>query len=169
MHEFVISPPPGILIVAGAIILLSVATMFIKRGSTRRKLTSIGIAIAVAVGLSIYVYRPVSIAVDEDGLTVRGPGGVSLSWADVESATFDTNLRNSPYRPTVRTRGIAVGDYRRGRFLLSNGRPAQVFMAQPDAAVVILTGDLVYLLAPDDVDALAGAIDTFRVYEPESQ
>ena len=56
--EFVFRPPSAILIVVGVVILAAVASAFLKKGETRRKITGIVIAVAVGVGLLIALYRP---------------------------------------------------------------------------------------------------------------
>lgn len=165
MKEFVLSPPNAVLYIAGAVVLVAIASIFLKKGATIRKVIGVGVSILVVGGILFFVYRPVTIQVSEDGLVVRGAGGLELSWDEVESAVFEENLENSPFRPTVRTRGTAIGPYRTGRFLLSNGNSARVFMVQSNSAVIIRTDDLTYLFAPDDAEALAGAVDRYRVYE----
>lgn len=167
MKEFVLSPPAAILYLAGGVLLVALASIFLKKGERARKAIGIGIVVVVVVGIIVFAYRPVRITVDEEGLAVSGAGGVELAWQEIDSALFEPNLPASEYRPSVRTRGIALGDYRTGRFLLSNRDPARVFMERSDAAVVIRTDDLTYLLAPQDVEGLASAIDELRVYEGE--
>ncbi len=165
MSEFGISPPLSLLVLLAVIVVASAALSLVRRGNQRRKLVSLGLVIVASVALALVVYRPSTIQVDENGIAIDGPGAVVLEWQEVRSAVFDTNLAAGSFRPTVRVRGFAIGDFRRGRFLLSNGDEAEVFMSQGDAAVVIRTEDYTYLLAPDEVSELAREIDTFRFYE----
>ena len=116
----------------------------------------------VLAALLIVLYRPVTLTVSPDGITTSGINPIELSWGEVSSAVFEPNLRTSEYRPTVRTRGVALGDYRTGRFLLSNGDSARVFMERLDRAVVVVTGELTYLFAPEEVEELAAAVDRYR-------
>ncbi len=168
MKEFMLSPPNTVLYVAGAVLLVAVASILLKRGQWVRKGIGLGIAVIVIAAVLFYVYRPVTIVVDEAGIEVDGAGGIELSWEEVDSAVFESALATSPFRPTVRTRGVAVGGYRTGVFLLSNGDRARVYMVQSDAAVIVRTAELTYVFAPDDVRALADAVDEYRVYEDES-
>ena len=165
MAEYAISPPASLLIVLGVLVAVSIAITLVRRGSTGRKVVSLAIVVAVSVALGIVAYRPSTIAVSSEGVEIRGAGATTLAWAEITSAVFDANLTASEFRPTVRVRGLAVGGFRRGRFLLSNGNEALVYMEQGNAAVVLRTGGLTYVLAPTDVTDLAGAIDTYRVYE----
>lgn len=169
MKEFMLSPPNTVLYVAGAVLLVAVASILLKRGRWVRKGIGLGIAVIVIAAVLFYVYRPVTIVVDETGIEVDGAGGIELSWEEVESAVFEPNLPTSPFRPTVRTRGFAIGGYRTGRFLLSNGDRARVFMVQSDAAVIVRTAELTCVLAPDDVRVLADAVDAYRVYEGDGE
>lgn len=165
MKEFVLSPPTAILYFSAAVLAVVVLSVLLKRGEPVKKAIGLGIAVVV-LGLVVLVfYRPTTIAVDADGISIRGPGGTQLSWSEVESAVYEPNLPTSPFRPTVRTRGIAIGEYRSGLFLLSNGNRARVSMEQSDSAVVLRTPDLTYLLAPDDATGLAAAINEYRRYD----
>ncbi len=164
MEEFVISPPATILWAAGAVLVVAVVGIAFTKGSFVRKGIRIAIVLLVLAVLLAFVYRPVTIRVDADGLSISGAGGAELPWSQVTSAVYVRDLRSSSFRPTVRTRGFALGEYRAGRFLLSNGEPAQVFMEQSRQAVVVRTAQIVYLLGPHDVAGLARAIDTYRVY-----
>ena len=169
MEEFVLSPPSAVLYLAGAIVIVAIASIFLKKGEALRKAIGVGIVLVVAVALVIFLYRPTAITVSPDGVEVDGAGGLELAWDEVESAVYEPDLSSSPYRPTVRTRGVAVGPYRTGRFLLSNGDPARVFMEQSESAVVMRTSELTYVFAPADVQGLATAVDTYRVYEGDAQ
>ncbi|MFW5684253.1 MAG: PH domain-containing protein, partial [Spirochaetota bacterium] len=140
-------------------------SLFLRKSSAVRKAIGIGVVVVVLGAVVWYTYRPVIVRVHEDGIEVEGAGGLELEWDDVESAVFEPNLPTSPFRPTVRTTGVAIGDYRTGRFLLSNGDRARVFTEQSQTAVLIRTSELAYLFAPVDAEALAEAIDTHRVYE----
>lgn len=167
MEEFVLSPPQAILWVVAGIVLVAAASIALKKGELVKKAIGFGITLVVAVGILLFVYRPVKIVVDEAGVTVDGAGGLVLPWEAVQSAVFETDLRSSPFRPTVRRGGVAVGGYRTGRFLLSNGDPARVFMVQGESAVVMRTDERAYIFAPQNAAEMADAVDSYRVYEEE--
>lgn len=169
MQEFGISPPTSILVVSLFFVALAGGALFLRQVSLRRRLVTMGTAVLAAAAILLSSYRPVTITVGSDGIEVQGRGGVELGWPEIESALFETNLESSRFRPTVRTRGIAVGGYRIGQFLMSNGNPAQVYMQQADAAIVLRSATLTYLLAPIEVVALAEAIDANRVYEDSAE
>ncbi|MFW6289027.1 MAG: PH domain-containing protein [Spirochaetota bacterium] len=165
MKEFVLSPPPAILYFSAAVLAVVVLSVLLKQGQPVKKAIGLGIAVVVLGLVLLVFYRPTTIAVDSEGISIRGPGGTELGWSEVDSAVYEPNLATSPFRPTVRTRGIAIGEYRAGMFLLSNGNRARVSMEQSEAAVVLRTSDLTYVLAPDDAAGLAGAIDEYRTYD----
>lgn len=165
MKEFVLSPPPAILYFTAGVLAVVVLIVLLKKGELAKKAIGLGIAVVVLGLVVLIFYRPTTITVDSEGIAIRGPGGTELAWSEVESAVYEPNLPTSPFRPTVRTRGIAIGEYRAGLFLLSNGNRARVSMEQPDSAVVLRTTDLTYLLAPEDVAGLAAAINEYRTYD----
>lgn len=162
MVEFVFHPPNVILFLAIGIVAVSVVSVVLKKGSRSRKVIALAIVVAVAGVLLLAFYRPTTLTVDSDGVRTNGLRGVALTWADVEHAYFETNLRTSEYRPTVRTNGAAIGDFRTGRFLLSNGESAQVLMERSDQAVVLVTAERTYLFAPSRIDLLVDAINRYR-------
>ena len=169
MVEIVFRPPLVILLFAGGLVLVAVVSMFVKRGEPWRKITALVIVVVAAVLFVVLVYRRTTLTVDETGLRTDGMNPIDLSWEDVQHAYFETNLPFSEYRPTVRTRGIAIGTYRTGRFLLSNGDSARVLLEQSDQAIVLITGDLTYLFGPADIDRLAHAVNEFRVIPDTAQ
>ncbi len=168
MKEFVLSPPPAVLYFSAAVLAVVVLSVLLKRGAPVKKAIGLGIAVVVLGAIVVIFYRSTTIAVDRDGISARGPGGVELAWSEVESAVYEPNLPTSPFRPTVRTRGIAVGGYRAGVFLLSNGNRARVIMEQSETAVALRTPDLTYLLSPEDAAGLAAAINEYRTYDARS-
>ncbi len=164
MEEFVISPPAAILYVAAATLSVAVVSVALTKGTLVRKGIAMGIVLLALAASLAFFYRPVTISVDGDGLTISGVGGAQLGWDQVTSAVYVSDLRASAFRPTVRTRGFALGEYRSGRFLLSNGEAARVITEQSRHAVVVRTAERVFLLGPENAERLAAAVDRHRVY-----
>ena len=162
MYEFVIRPPVVILIAATVIALAGAIAVVARKDRGTSTWVGLGVAVVAAFAIIAFLYRPVTIRVDQDAVSILGPGGAVLPWEEVTSAVYAADLRNSPWRPTVRTSGIALGDYRSGRFLLSNGRSARVFTEQTISAVIIQTADAVFLIAPHQVIRLRDAVDVSR-------
>lgn len=159
MAQIVFQPPNAILWVGIGVFVVGLASTVLKKGEWRRKIIALVIIAVVAGALVIVLYRPTTLTLDADGFRLSGVNGVEVSWDKVQNAYLEPNLRSSVYRPTLRTRGVALGDYRTGRFVLSNGDPARVMMERSDQAVVIVTGELTYLFAPDDLDLLVAAVN----------
>lgn len=162
MIEIIFRPPNAILLVAIGVVVVGLISVFLKKGEVARKIMALVIVVAVAGVLLLVLYRSTTLTVDENGLRTSGLSGIDLSWADIEHAYRETNLRFSEYRPTVRTRGVAMGEYRSGRFLLSNGDNAHVLMERTDQAAVVVTEELTYLFAPSEIEVLFDAINQFR-------
>ena len=163
VQEFVIRPPAVILVAAAIVLLVALALLLRTRvRGVRRWIAPVIVALTAGM-IVLLLYRPVTIRVGGDGLSLSGQADVSLSWAQIESAVYAPDLPNSPFRPTVRTAGIAIGEYRAGRFLLSNGSAARVFMAQSRSSVVVRGDGGLLLLAPVDVVGLKDAFNRHRV------
>jgi PH (Pleckstrin Homology) domain-containing protein len=162
MVEIVFRPPIAILIVAIAVVAVGAISVLLKKSELPRKIITAVVVVALAGGIVLVLYRSTTLTVDGDGLRTTGLSGVDLSWDEVQHAYSEANLAVSKYRPTVRTRGVAIGDYRTGRFLLSNGNGAQVLMERSDQALVIVTAGLTYLFAPSEIDVLFDAVNQHR-------
>lgn len=167
MEEFVVSPPNTLLYIIAGILVVGLASVLLHRGDRRKKITALAVLIVVSAGLLLFLYRPTRIEVDADGVAISGRITEEFTWSQVESALFEPNLPVSEWRPTVRQVGAAIGSYRTGRFLLSNGNPAQLAMERDDSTVILRTADTTYLLAPPDVEALAQAINSYRTIGEE--
>lgn len=161
MSQFIFDPPSLILYVAGAILLVGIASVLLKKGKKGAKIAALIVIIAIVAALLFFLYRPTTLTISADGFEQSALRSFRVAWSEVESAYLESNLPVSEYRPTVRQNGAAVGSYRSGRFLLSNGRSAQVMMERDDKAVVIVTADRVYLYAPQAIEELAAAVDRY--------
>ena len=67
MQEFVFQPPTAILLIGIGIVVIAVASVFLKKGHKSRKITGIVISVVIAAGLIFLLYRPVTLTVDADG------------------------------------------------------------------------------------------------------
>jgi hypothetical protein len=65
---------------------------------------------------------------------------------------------NDQYRPSLRTFGTAVGDYRTGNFKLKNGESAR-FVANGNNVLVIELEDTYAILAPKDFENFMKAVN----------
>ncbi len=162
MEEFAVSPPNALLYLLAGIVGIGLLSLLVKRGERRKKLSAVAILVVISVVLGVWLYRPITITVDEQGISTSGRLAFEFAWEEVDSALFEPNLPTSEWRPTVRRLGAAIGSYRTGRFLLSNGESAQVVMEREDATVIVRANESTYLLAPGDVEKLAEAIDQYR-------
>ena len=168
MQEFVLSPPVAVIYLAVGVVVVGVLSVLLKKGNRARKVIGVSIVAAVAAVIVVVFYRPVLITVGPDGVSVASLSPVTIPWSGVVNAYYEPNLQASPFRPTVRTGGIAIGSFRSGRFLLSNGEAARVFMERSDAAVILRTADLTWLFAPRDVEGLARAVAEYRTVADDS-
>jgi hypothetical protein len=162
MAEIVFRPPNAILYLSIGIVLAGIASVFLSKRETARRLVTLAVVVAVAGVLVIFTYRSSTLRVDEHGIALRGRTDVSIAWSEVTNAYHEPNLAFSPYRPAVRSRGVAIGTYRSGRFHLSNGDEAYVLAERTDQAVIFITDDLTYVFAPEQIQALVDAVNLYR-------
>ena len=161
MAELVFRPPNALLFVALGIVAVGVISVFLKKGEVGRKVLSVAIVVVVAGAVLLFLYRSTTLTIDRTGVRATGTGAINLSWDEVDRVVLERNLATSEYRPTVRSRGVAIGSYRTGRFSLSNGSPGQVLMERSDQAAILVADDRTYLLAPEDTETLFEAIREF--------
>jgi len=167
MVEIVFQPPQTILFIAIGILVLGVLSIFSKKAKGPRRFVGVVVTVIVVVVMLVVLYRPSTVSIGPDGVTSRGGTSIDITWDDVTNAYYEQNLPVSPYRPTVRTRGIVLGEYRSGRFLLSNGQSAVVLMERDDQAVVLVTDERTYLLAPRDIEVAVDAVNALRPIPPD--
>jgi hypothetical protein len=163
MTEFVFRLPIVLLFVALGIVAVAVLRVALRKGETRRKVASIAIVAIVAGALLVFLFRATTLTVDEAGLRTAGVTKLELSWDEIEAIVLERDLDSSDYRPAMRTRGVSIGPYRSGRFVLSNGNPGQLLMERSDQALVILTSELTYLFSPTEMDVLFDAVSDLAV------
>lgn len=76
-----------------------------------------------------------------------------LRFRDVAMVDIETG----PYRPVMRTNGIAIPGYRAGWFRLRNGRKALLYVTTPESVVLVPT--------TDNYDVLLSVADAPRFVE----
>jgi hypothetical protein len=149
-----------ILIGVAAVVVLS---LFLKKGEWKKKLISLGITVVI-IGVLIFVFqKPVSLAVDEQGISYSRNKTTEIPWQTVNRVFIVEDYMNSPYRARLKTNGTAVGDYRTGWFKLENGETAKLLMEQDKTGLVIVTGETVHIIGPDDFSTFVNGV---REYLP---
>jgi len=161
MIEFVIHPPRVFLAVVGAVLLVVVLSMFLKRGDSGRKLTALAITAVVLGVVTFLFYRPTVLSVDEHGFSLRRFRENRISWAEIRSAERIVDLPNSPQQPANRIVGVGLGVYKVGTFRLRDGRTARVTMEQDREALLLVAREQLYLFALNDQEQLIAAVDRY--------
>ena len=159
--EFVLSPPRMFLAFLGAVLLIVVLSMLLKRGSVARKITALVIVLVVIGVVAIMFYRPTVLTVGEGGFVLKRFGERSVAWTEVTEVVRIEDLSASVYRPSGRIAGVGWGSYRVGRFRLRDGGAARVAMQQDRDALLIVTAQQRYLFAMSRNDELFEAVDRF--------
>jgi hypothetical protein len=166
--EFVSFPPRIFLVFLGAVLLVVLLSMVLKRGSAARKITALVIVLVVLGVVTFLFYRPTVVSVDEQGLTVKRFRIRSVTWPEVSEAIRIGDLSGSEYRPTGRIVGVSLGAYKVGMFRLQNGDRVQAVMEQDRDALLIATRGEGYLFALNKNEGLVEAVSRFiEVEEPK--
>ena len=144
--EFTIVPPRIFLLFLGAVLLISVFLLFLKKGSSIRKITALVIVVVLLGVVDFIFYRPTIVSVDDRGISVKRFRGYNLSWSDVQTAKRIADLSASLGRPKARLVGASLGTYKVGKFRLENGSSARVVMEQDVEAILITTAEEQHLV-----------------------
>lgn len=110
-----------------------------------------------AIGYSmISSSRHATFELSNAGLRLRGDFyGRTIPLVQLKpSEAAIVDIAEGPYRPTVRTNGIAVPGYRSGWFRLRNGRKALLYVTSPGRAVLVPT--------TENYDVLLSVVDPNR-------
>jgi len=159
--DFAFAPPRFLLYVLGAIVVIVVSSMALKKGRRRSKIASLAVlVVVVAVVLGLF-YRSSTLTVDETGIHGDTFGKPSLAWSDVTDVILITDLADSEYQPKMKIAGAAFGTDRFGTFTLSGGGRATVAMNREDTALLVRTSERTYLFAVDDMSALTDAVSRY--------
>ena len=141
-------------IIFGAIFAVTVLTMLLKKGDTRKKIISLTILIVVFISVFYFFGRPSEIVIGDNGINSDVYGKISFSWDDVESARYIENYQETGYRPVMKLNGTAVQDFRAGKFRLSNKETVKLVTQKSDNAVLFVTDKETYLFAVDELDEM---------------
>lgn len=130
-----------------------------------QRILPVALSVVVAVVMAAMAAKPHSFAWDAQGIRDDsfGPAEV-IPWSEVRSPEITHDLWNSPYRPTVRTRGAAYDRFRAGEFSIASGERARMYLEVPGGdALVFRSGGVLHVYAPAHTDDL---IATARAHCP---
>lgn len=144
------------------IIILIIAILFervysYKKGNKNSKKDLIGIitgAIAGVVVICAIFILPLlnGIKIEKDVLSARFMSGftsIEITENEILYAKVIDWKEEKEYKPTKRTLGTGIGDYKEGRYKLANGESALVYTNSTKVLLVELE-DKYLLFAPDD-------------------
>lgn len=161
VEEFVAVPPRIFLVLLGAVLLIALLSMALKRGSAARKITALMIVLVVLGVVAFFFYRPTVVSVDNRGISVKRFRERGVAWTEVSEATRIGDLSGSEYQPRARIVGVSLGAYKVGTFRLQNGNRVQAVMEQDRDALLITTAGEGYLFALNANDGLVEAVGRF--------
>ena len=108
--------------------------------------------------LLFFFYRKTKLAVTDEGIYSNNYGEFLIKWETIDESFIVDDLKNSEYRPVLRTNGYSLGDVRFGWFKLKNGKSAQVVLQIRTKCLVVFSGNKTYLFGPEDFDTFIQAV-----------
>jgi uncharacterized membrane protein len=84
------------LLFLGAVLLISVFLLFLKKGSRIRKITALVIVVVLLGVVDFIFYRPTIVSVDDRGISVKRFRGYNLSWSDVQNGKTNCGFLSVP-------------------------------------------------------------------------
>lgn len=140
-----------------------------KKGAQRFYLLFILLTMVLGLGyLFLYTPSKVAVSLTEENMEVVIPPFFKESWAyqDISRAYIAdwTTSEHEDLRPTQRTMGTAIGEYRTGRFQLANGQKA-LLMVNGTRFICLETPSMFLLLAPDDLEGFRASLEAKLGYE----
>lgn len=141
----------GVVILIGIVLLVS---LFLTSGK-KRIYVSVFLAGMLVFMYVLLIYGPSKsgVVVNSDNLVVRISAfrEFTVNREDIDDMFVVDLNENDQYRPSLKTFGTAVGDYRTGNFRLKNGENAR-FVANGNNVLVIELDDSYVILAPKDFE-----------------
>lgn len=159
--EVIFPAPQFLLWIVIGVFIISVPAVFLKKGKWPIKTGAIIFIIIICGGLLFFFYKKTKLAVTHEGLYSNNYGEFTVKWDEIEKTFVVQDLKDSEYRPTIRTNGYAMGDVGFGWFSLKNGKSARVVLQTRDRCLVILAGEKTFLFAPEDFDTFIQAVQKY--------
>jgi hypothetical protein len=148
----------GVVILIGIVLLVS---LFLTSGK-KRIYVSVFLAGMLVFMYVLLIYGPSKsgVVVNSDNLVVRISAfrEFTVNREDIDDMFVVDLNENDQYRPSLKTFGTAVGDYRTGNFRLKNGENAR-FVANGNNVLVIELEDSCVILAPKDFENFMKAMN----------
>ena len=149
----VIFPAPRFLLwIIIGIFVITVPAVFLKKGGLPIKI-GVMILITISCGLLLFFfYRDTKLAVNEQGLYSDNYGKFTIKWEEIDKAFVIEDLKESEYKPVLKTNGYAMGEVGFGWFALKNGKSARAVLQTRLQCLVVVVDDKTYLFGPKDFD-----------------
>ncbi|MGC9384706.1 MAG: PH domain-containing protein [Kosmotogaceae bacterium] len=148
----------GVVILIGIILLVS---LFLTSGR-KRIYVSVFLAGMLVFMYVLLIYGPSKsgVVVNSDSLVVRISAfrEFNVNREDIKDMFVVDLNEDDQYRPSLKTFGTAIGDYRTGNFRLKNGESAR-FVANGTNVLVIELEDSYAILAPKDFENFMKAMN----------
>ncbi|MBN2531904.1 MAG: hypothetical protein JXB88_03375 [Spirochaetales bacterium] len=159
--EIIFPAPQFLLWIMIGIYVIAVPPIFLKKGKWPVKIIMCIIVTIICGGLLFFFYRDTKLAVTDSGLYSNNYGEFTIKWEEIDRAFMIDDLKNSEYRPSVRTNGYSLGNVGFGWFALKNGKSARVVLQTRTRCLVVIADDRTFLFAPVDFDAFLHVVERY--------
>jgi uncharacterized membrane protein len=164
--SWILPTPTWIYYIFLGIAIIAISSILLKKGSRTRKILSAIITIVVLAIASYFINKPTKISVSQTAITINKR---HISFDQIKEAAVMKSWQGSPYQPTLRIGGTAVGKLRTGHFKLKNGKKAYLALWLDDRLLRIITQDSsIYLVAPREFDGFLTEVQKYITVMPDT-
>lgn len=160
--SFSLNPPGIVLIIGLAALLLLLVSALRGKGNRAVRYVRVGVGVVAIGALLIFTYRPSYIRIDATGINSNSGGSISIPWRTVTEAEYLPSLASSPYRPTSKVGGVALGGYRIGTFRTAGKGDARVVSQTAGGALIVRADGKIYEFAPAELQKMVAVVAKHR-------
>ncbi|MGE5559462.1 MAG: PH domain-containing protein [Chloroflexota bacterium] len=165
MQEFPFAAPANVslfnYVIIGVVAIAGIAGVAFGGSKAKRIMTAIVIIPVMFFLVRTLLPAPggMKVTVGETMVVSSSYGKLEIAKSDVISAVVVGELNADPdLRPTLRTNGTAIGEYKLGWFTLANGKKAFIMTATPEVVALELP-DKYVIVAPSDFAGFVRALN----------
>lgn len=149
-----------------AIAIVAISSILLKKGSRTRKIISAIFTLVVLAIAAYFINKPTKISVSQTEITINKR---HIAYDQIIEAALMKSWQGSPYQPTLRVGGTAVGKLRTGHYKLKNGKRAYLAVWLEDRLLRIVAQDSsIYLVAPKEFDGFMIEVQKYITVTPDT-
>lgn len=148
------------------IAIVAISSILLKKGSRNKKIILASVAVVVLAIAAYFINKPTKISVTQTEITINKR---HIAYDQIAEAALMKSRQESPYQPTMRVAGTAVGKLRTGHYKLKNGKRAYLAVWLEDRLLRIVAQDSsIYLVAPKEFDGFLTEVQKYITVTPDT-